>query len=511
MRFFRRRDTPATQKSDGPEASATSRLEAELRQVRLELDFVRSRLSCYVGGGIALTYLVDETPIFVNANDFGGPFNLMNGGRYEEENVDVLFSFIKEDTVFLDIGANIGFFSLKMSRRLGPNGRVYGFEPHPLLYDLLCRNVYVNGLRDVVTCFKLALSDKNTHATLQYPVGHLGGGHVGAGDASGHTLVDAELKRLDDVLGADFRCDLVKIDVEGHEINVLDGMKNIVVNSPQIKILFEKLMPNAGTEAALDAYFAELGLSLYGVCQDASLVALGAGALAQWGGYVVAARPETIDGGLSRAQFSIQGGQLLAPTAAVPAPGPLRRIADHAQLARLEIGDTMVVIEHFLTHRIVEHRVNGKIAPPRVILETAEHVVAQDAPVLIGRLPLIGAAVRAAAKGRDFDGLAAAHYVHQPKTAADDARAAENRAYLLGARAGRDVVVLRVAPEHKVAHRAADHVRGVAVLLQRFARCRRAAADAVARDAVLAEGHGFGLRGPEQSPRENLAEKTPDH
>jgi FkbM family methyltransferase len=259
MRFFGRRGTPATHKSDGPEASATSRIEAELRQVRLELDFVRSRLSCYVGGGIALTYLVDETPIFVNANDFGGPFNLMNGGRYEEENVDVLFSFIKEDTVFLDIGANIGFFSLKISRRLGPNGRVYGFEPHPLLYDLLCRNVYVNGLRDVVTCFKLALSDKNTNATLQYPVGHLGGGHVGAGDVSGHTLVDAELKRLDDVLGADFRCDLVKIDVEGHEINVLDGMKNIVINSPQIKILFEKLMPNAGTEAALDAYFAELG------------------------------------------------------------------------------------------------------------------------------------------------------------------------------------------------------------------------------------------------------------
>ena len=332
MRFFGRRGTPATHKSDGPEASAPSRLEAELRQVRLELDFVRSRLSCYVGGGIALTYLFDETPIFVNANDFGGPFNLMNGGRYEEENVDVLFSFVKEDTVFLDIGANIGFFSLKISRRLGPNGRVYGFEPHPLLYDLLCRNVYVNGLRGVVTCFKLALSDKNTHATLQYPVGHLGGGHVGAGDASGHTLVDAELKRLDDVLGADFRCDLVKIDVEGHEINVLDGMKNIVVNSPQIKILFEKLMPNAGTEAALDAYFAELGLSLYGVCQDASLVALGAGALAQWGGYVVAARPETIDGGLSRAQFSIQGGQLLAPTAAVPAPGPLRRIADQGEM-----------------------------------------------------------------------------------------------------------------------------------------------------------------------------------
>ena len=308
------------------------RLEAELRQIRLELDFVRSRLSSYVGAGIALTYLADETPIFVNANDFGGPFNLMNGGRYEEENVDVLFSFVKEDTVFLDIGANLGFFSLKISKRLGPKGRVFAFEPHPWLYDLLCRNVYVNGLRQTVTCFRMALSDQNTIATLQYPSGHLGGGHIGSAELSSDTSIDAELRRLDDVLGADFCCDVVKIDVEGHEINVLAGMRNIVINSPQIKILFEKLVPHAGTEPALASYFAELGLSLYGVRPDASLVTLDAGALAEWGGYVVAARPEAIEGGLSRARFSIYGGQLLAPTTSVPVPGPLHRIADQGEM-----------------------------------------------------------------------------------------------------------------------------------------------------------------------------------
>src|SRR5256885_16158060 len=51
--------------------------------------------------------------------------------------------------------------------------------------------------------------------------------------------------RLDDLLGPDFRCNLVKIDVEGHELQVLDGMKRIVENSPDIKILFEKLTPNS--------------------------------------------------------------------------------------------------------------------------------------------------------------------------------------------------------------------------------------------------------------------------
>src|SRR5712691_9034867 len=204
-RIFRRSPGKRpTEKSPTEKCHIAERLDAELRQVRLELDFVRTRLSCYVGDGVALTYLVDETPMFVNANDIGGPFNLMNGGRYEEENIDVLFSFLRDDTVFLDIGANIGFFSLKLSKRLGPQGRVYAFEPHPRIYELLRRNVYVNGLSKVVACFELALSDKNTTATLQYPTGHLGGGHLGSDEPSGHTDIDAELRRLDDLLGADF-------------------------------------------------------------------------------------------------------------------------------------------------------------------------------------------------------------------------------------------------------------------------------------------------------------------
>ena len=318
----------------GPLRQVQLELDAELRQIRRELDFLRTRLSCYVGDGIALTYLVDETPIFINANDMGSPANLMNGGQWEEENIDVLFSFLKSDTVFLDIGANIGFFTLKLGRRLGPRGKVYAFEPHPQLYELLRRNVFINGLEELVTCFKLALSDNNTIARLQYPIGHLGGGHLRPGDIPGHTALDAEVRRLDDLLGADFRCDLVKIDVEGHEIGVLDGMKNIVTNSPQIKILFEKLAPNEGTEPALEAYFSGLGFALYGVRPDASLAALGSDELAKWGGYVVATRPGAIEDGLWRSRFSIYGGQLLAPNATVPGPepGPLRRTADQGEM-----------------------------------------------------------------------------------------------------------------------------------------------------------------------------------
>jgi len=55
-------------------------LDAKLERIWVDLDFIRTHLSSYVGDGIALTYLADATPIYINSNDYGGPANLLNGG-----------------------------------------------------------------------------------------------------------------------------------------------------------------------------------------------------------------------------------------------------------------------------------------------------------------------------------------------------------------------------------------------------------------------------------------------
>ena len=87
-------------------------------------------------------------------------------------------------------------------------------------------------------------------------------------------------------------------------------MKRIVENSPDIKILFEKLTPNSATDTAVEEYFSGLGFELYGVDEDRSLVPLGSGGLRPWAGYAFAARPGTIEGGLRRSRLSIYGGQM---------------------------------------------------------------------------------------------------------------------------------------------------------------------------------------------------------
>ena len=116
-----------------------------------------------------------------------------------------------------------------------------------------------------------------------------------------------------------FRCDLVKIDVEGHELQVLRGMKDVLANSPQVKVLFEKLEANAANEADISTLLGAHGMAFYGVGGNATLVELGTTAdLQAWRGYIVAARQEAIGGVLDRSRFRIYPGQLNIAAKAKP-------------------------------------------------------------------------------------------------------------------------------------------------------------------------------------------------
>lgn len=281
-------------------------LDNKLERAWLQIEFLRTRTSVYLGDEIALTNLVDETPIFINTNDFGCPMNFLEGGRYEEENLRVLQSFVTDRSVFLDIGANLGYFTLQIAPRLSRGGKVHAFEPHPKVFDLFNRSVFLNGHASFVETHNFCLSDHHGPIELQYPIGHLGGGHISSGGADGsNTLVKSEMKTLDAVVGPDFSCDLVKIDVEGHELAVLRGMRRTLENSPSIKILLEKLSANSGIETETKAYFDEFGLALYGVGANATLIPLPSLAdFKAWGGYILAVRPELLDGVMDRNRFS---------------------------------------------------------------------------------------------------------------------------------------------------------------------------------------------------------------
>lgn len=294
-------------------------IDGKLNRMLPQLDFLRTHTSVYLGDDLALTWLFDETPFYVHPRDLGVPALLINGGRYEPENLDVLVSFLRDDTVFLDIRANLGFFAVMVAKYIRQHGRVLAFEPHPRLTQLLRQTADMNVLTNTIAIHQIAVADRDGEVELHYPIEHLASGSANAMEDREHTAIRAKAEALDGLLGEDFTCDLVKIDVEGHEFGALRGMEGIVARSPAIKILFEHLWPT-GEEAAMEAWFARQDMELYTVGSEARLRPLEPSALVDWDGYVLATKKGQIND-LNRQRLTIWASQLHTSLGPVPSPG----------------------------------------------------------------------------------------------------------------------------------------------------------------------------------------------
>jgi FkbM family methyltransferase len=183
------------------------------------------------------------------------------GEDYERGVAALVSKTVKPGDIFIDVGANIGFFTLYAARCVGPSGRVIAFEPDLENIALLNRNILENGFGDRVVCEAKALSDKPGTLVL-YRSAHNGGDHTtydrqagiatfaseGKLDVHGaydqHSATDPripvsiEAVSLDSYLG-DGRVDFIKMDVQGAEGLALKGMANILRRANAPKIVFE--------------------------------------------------------------------------------------------------------------------------------------------------------------------------------------------------------------------------------------------------------------------------------
>ena len=130
------------------------------------------------------------------------------------------------------------------------------------------------------------------------------------------------------------------------------------------------------------------------------------------------------------------------------------RLADDAQHLIVQITHPAVVIKYHLALHVVVQRIDRHVAARGVRLDIAIDVIAQYASVFIGFL--IFQIIRA--KGRNLNQIALVQHMHDAKTSPNDARATKQFQYLLGARVGRHVKILRNVPKHQIAHRAANDI-----------------------------------------------------
>ena len=164
-------------------------------------------------------------------------------GRWEPHVERLLNERIRPGSTVMDIGANIGYFSAVMSRRVGPQGKVWSFEPVPATFKQLSLCKMFNHL-DQMMPINVALGDENASAKIHFDASMMGSASIHAHMSETQPLsADIQIRRLDDLweAGEVTEPDLIKIDVEGHEYAAFDGARKLLTKArPQIVFEFNR-------------------------------------------------------------------------------------------------------------------------------------------------------------------------------------------------------------------------------------------------------------------------------
>lgn len=156
-------------------------------------------------------------------------------GEWAESELELLGLFIRPGDVVIDVGANIGTHTVFFAQRVGATGQVHAFEPQRIVFQNLCANLALNGLLNVHAFHAAIAREPGTIAVP--PVAYAEPGNHGGVALATTATAAANGARVPlmtlDGLGTD-RCRLLKIDVEGMELDVLEGGRSLVAAAKPI-------------------------------------------------------------------------------------------------------------------------------------------------------------------------------------------------------------------------------------------------------------------------------------
>jgi len=177
----------------------------------------------------------------------GGPTVLfaptMVVDRYEPGTNHIFKSLVREGMTVIDVGAHVGYYTLLAARLVGSGGRVYAFEADPATCELLRRNIALNRYRNIVV-FNCAVSNFKGRAHLFMNRATSSGAsrwnriyQLGENDRG----IPVPSTTLDDFLRSEGNppVHLVKIDVDGGEMRVLDGMIDLLGRERPPRLIME--------------------------------------------------------------------------------------------------------------------------------------------------------------------------------------------------------------------------------------------------------------------------------
>jgi len=164
---------------------------------------------------------------------------LLFQSSYEKYTTILFKELVAEGMNVIDIGANIGYYTLLAAKLVGERGKVFAFEPEPRNYALLLRNVEVNGYKNIIPLQK-AVSSKSGKAKLFLDKVESGAHSIYKVRKNNTEAIMVDAVSLDGFFeGKKCPIDIVKVDVEGAEMTILLGMTKIVNNNNDLKIFTE--------------------------------------------------------------------------------------------------------------------------------------------------------------------------------------------------------------------------------------------------------------------------------
>jgi FkbM family methyltransferase len=166
---------------------------------------------------------------------------LLDTGDIEIGTRLLIQNFLNSGDTFVDIGANIGIHTLAAARAMKGEGKIIAIEPFKNAATMLRKSVRLNGFLDIVEIHQVAISnDAGTHALYLSDTSEKNPILPQANVIySEQTSVDVTMVRLDDLLPHRQRIDLLKIGVEGAEIDVVQSGLSLIKENPEIAIIVE--------------------------------------------------------------------------------------------------------------------------------------------------------------------------------------------------------------------------------------------------------------------------------
>lgn len=168
------------------------------------------------------------------------PFDTLNFGTYEAEELGMQTALIENGQSIFDIGGNFGWYAIHIAKKF-PRSIIYSFEPIPSTYKFLNENVSLNQLTNVKT-FNYGLSDEEGNFDFYFdPELSVNASLANVSDKENIQSVECTVKKLDNVPGLkDMKIDFIKCDVEGAELYAFKGAENSIRKN--LPVIFTEML-----------------------------------------------------------------------------------------------------------------------------------------------------------------------------------------------------------------------------------------------------------------------------